>query len=150
MRNERERRYAISVVVRLLRTDAENRRFRQRSRIAYNAPVFAGLIRLYRACSAAGGGGGPNVRCGHAWSLVKGDFQSPFGMVPAGSLSRIIGPALSGKLRSVKPGFSVMTAQSKIGYGNRRKIPLVGSLPLSTMLNPCSPNNIGEPLQLTN
>ena len=44
VRNERERRYAISVVVRLLRTDAENRRFRQRSRIAYNAPVFAGLI----------------------------------------------------------------------------------------------------------
>ena len=44
VRNERERRYAISVVVRLLRTDAENRRFRQRSRIAYNAPVFTGLI----------------------------------------------------------------------------------------------------------
>ena len=44
MRNERERRYAISVLARLLRTDAENRRFCQRSRIAYNAPVFAGLI----------------------------------------------------------------------------------------------------------
>ena len=62
VRNERERRYAISVVVRLLRIDAEYYRrrscrvliskygflpylnFRQRSRIAYNAPVFAGLI----------------------------------------------------------------------------------------------------------
>ena len=44
MRNERERRYAISVLARLLRIDAENRRFRQRSRIAYKAPVFAGLI----------------------------------------------------------------------------------------------------------
>ena len=44
MRNERERRYAISVLARLLRIDAENRRFRQRSRIAYNAPVFTGLI----------------------------------------------------------------------------------------------------------
>ena len=44
MRNERERRYAISVLARLLRTDAENRRFWQRPRIAYNAPVFAGLI----------------------------------------------------------------------------------------------------------
>lgn len=44
MRNERERRYAISVLARLLRIDAENPRFWQRSRIAYNAPVFAGLI----------------------------------------------------------------------------------------------------------
>ena len=41
MRNERERRYAISVLARLLRIDAE---FRQRSRIAYKAHVFTGLI----------------------------------------------------------------------------------------------------------
>ena len=31
-------------IARLLRINAENRRFWQRSRIAYNAPVFAGLI----------------------------------------------------------------------------------------------------------
>ena len=44
MRNERLRANTLFAYRRLLRTDAENRRFWQRPRIAYNAPVFAGLI----------------------------------------------------------------------------------------------------------
>ena len=132
-------------------------RFWQRSRIAYNSPVFYWPDRLCRACSSACGGAGQMYSAGtftssanqpnlgfsdnsERWFAVKFCLVAqPFFRPSATKITNpnlgdcwyLQSPArsLSGKFRSVKKGFSVMIARSKIGYGNRRKIPFVGPWP---------------------